>query len=258
MHDEHLRAGRAGAAARHPAGRTVGHRQDRAWRGRCPAKSRFRSSPSTARSSTRSGSANPRRRCARCSRRRGGRRRVCCSSTPSTRSRRGSTADHFGADVYQRMLEPAAARDRQPARRQGRDPRRRHQSARARRAGALAERPVRLYRSLRQARRRRSGARSFGSAAGRCRSPPDVDRRRAGRTGRRVHRRGRRERCARRRRCWRSRNFRQARVADVRRASRDFDAVHRSDERSTRRGRIGGIEDDRTVCQPVSTRELPS
>ncbi len=143
-----LRAGRAGAAARHPARRTVGNRQDGDGPGALRAKNRFRSSPSTAHSSTRNGSANPRKRCARSSRRRGGPRPVCCFSTPSTRSRLDWARDHFGADVYQRILEPAAARDRQPARRERRDSAGGHEPSRTRRTGALAKRAVRLYRSV--------------------------------------------------------------------------------------------------------------
>ena len=87
MHDETLRAVWTGAAARHPAGRTVGYREDRHGAALWRVRSRFRSLPLMARNCTRSGWANPRGRCAKFSRRRGGLRPASCSSTRLTRSR---------------------------------------------------------------------------------------------------------------------------------------------------------------------------
>ena len=103
--------------------------------------------------------------------------------------------------------QPAAARDRQPPRRQRRDSAGRDQPSRTRRAGALAQRPLRLYRSVRQTRRARTVRRSFDSAAGRCRSPRMSTSTDLAAPHRRVHRRRPRKRCARRPRCWRLRNY---------------------------------------------------
>ena len=65
-------------------------------------------------------------------------------------------ADQFGADVYQRILSQLLREIDNLRDVKGRDPARRDQPPRAGRAGALAQRPVRLYRSVRQAGRRRS------------------------------------------------------------------------------------------------------
>ena len=112
--------------------------------------------------------------------------------------------------------QPAAARDRQPARRQRRDSAGGDQPARAGRAGALAQRAIRLYRSLCEARRRRSGGDRpavlpAGAARAGRRHRSDLrrpDRRAAPAPTSRA--------CARKRRCWRLRSS-AARIARWRR-----------------------------------------
>ena len=69
---------------------------------------------------------------------------------------RRRSADQLGLGCLPADSESAVARDRQPARRQRRDSSGRHQPARTDRAGALAQRAIRLYRALRQTRRSRS------------------------------------------------------------------------------------------------------
>ena len=83
---ERIWPARGAHAARRAAGRPAGHRQDAAGESGRRRGRAFRSSRSTARSSSRCSSASARRACATSSSRRGRRRRRSSSSTNSTRS----------------------------------------------------------------------------------------------------------------------------------------------------------------------------
>ena len=136
-------------------------------------------------------------------------------------------APKFGADQSRlRHLsadsQPAPARNRQSARRQGRDPAGGHQPPGARRACALAQRAVRLYPSVRQTGRRGPG----GDPAALL--PARAARARSG--SRRVRGSARKDSpaptskaCARKRRSWRLRNIRTARtLRAIRRSPKRF------------------------------------